>query len=220
MDRTGKTRNTIWIERTKRDAFDLLQTALDKSEDKDEQDRVQEEITLFKERGWVEYIPILVKLIRTYKSLSDIMPVWMNLSALDSYVLYKICKSEVVGKRLKWSKDTRMLEDERSKVILFNDALRLSINVRNIVSNSHLLRRNEELRRPLDEILLDSGLNYEILEIDRSDLSITQLVVVSTGDIPKKDIDVILNEKKESSKEETDILRKYLILNFEVRLGI
>lgn len=220
MDRTEKTRNTIRIERTQRDALDLLQTALDKSEDKDEQDRVQEEITLFEERGWVEYIPILVKLIRTYKSLSDIMPVWMNLSALDSYVLYKICKSEVVGKRLKWSKDTKMLRDNRSKGILFNDALRLSINVRNIVSNSHLLRRNEELRRPLDEILLDSGLNYEMLEIDRSDLSITQLVVVSTGDIPKKDIDVILNEKKESSKEETDILRKYLIIHFDVRLGI
>ena len=220
MDRTGKSRNTIRIERTKRDAFDLLQTALDKSEDKDEQDRVREETTLFEERGWVEYIPILVKLIRTYKSLSDHMPIYMNLSALDSYVLYKLCSSEIIGKRLKWSKDRKMLEDEKSKGILFNDALRLGIKILNIVPNKHLLRRNENLRRPLDEILLNSGLNYEMLEITRSDLSVSQLVIVSTGDIPKKDIDVILNERKESSKEETDILRKYLILNFEVRLGI
>lgn len=220
MDRTGTSRNKIQIERTKREALDLLQMALDRSKDKDEQDRVREEITLFEERGWVEYIPILEKLIREYERLSDIMPVWMNLSALDSYVLYKICRSKVTGKHLKWSKDTNMLNDERSKGILFNDALRLSIDVRNMVSNSHLLRRNEEIRRPLDEILLESGLNYEILETRRTDLSIEQLIIVSTGDIPKKDIDVVLNEKKESSKEETDILRKYLILNFEVRLGI
>lgn len=194
--------------------------ALDRSKDKDEQDRVQEEITLFEERGWVEYIPILKNLLREYESLSEKSPVWMNLSALDSYVLYKVCRSKPVGKHLKWSKDTKMLEDKKSKGILFNDALRLGIKVRNIVRYNHLLRRNEILRRPLDEILMDSGLNYEIVEIDRSDLSITQLVIVSTGDIPKKDIDVILNEKKESSKEESDILRKHLIIHFDVRLGI
>lgn len=199
------------IERTKDRAYRLFRNALNSCETEAEKERVKEEISLFEGRGWVEYFSVLEKLISEFRDLSGEMPVYMNKSVLDSYAMYRTRNI---------FKDNKLLRDEKAKGILFNDALRLDISVYNAEFNKQLLRRNEIIRRPLDEILLESGLNYEILETRRTDLSIEQLIIVSTSDIPKKDIDVILNEKKESSKEETDILRKYLILNFKVRLGI
>ena len=176
-----------------------------------EKNRIDAEFTLFEERGWERYILLLSEIMKALKE-KGVTGVSKGGSAWDSYVLGKLCieKSDELKK---------LLSDEKGRRILFNDALRMNWNV-SLLFNEFTLRGIIELDAVLDPLVKESGLQMKqtVQEVhssgrrDNGRRTFVEYVVLSVKSIPEEDMFLILNEKRESSPEEADRLRKYLII--------
>lgn len=165
----------------------------------EEKARIMEEDDLFEKRGWKKYI------LAIGKYFPDGMQYpwdFFGGSVRDSYLLYKVSFPNKVN--------TTLLTNEKAKKILFNDALRLKIKYINVNTLSRGIL--EEFQRKLDNMYSVLGLKYKEKLIQNNE----ERIIVSNTDIPTEDFDLINNEERDSTEEENEVLRRYLIIVLKV----
>lgn len=171
---------------------------------KDEYDRVFEEINLIGSRGWEPFILLLSEVLTKKRS----WPIDLSGSDMDSYLLY-LADGENNG-----CKNIDKLNNQKSRDIFFNDALRLNLN---IVCAFQDILDTETLNLVNDINSIAESLNLTVHKMDETGL---WLAISKTGEIPDKDVEMIKNEKAESSPKEAEILRKYLLIKIGKWKGI
>ena len=172
----------------------------------EEKARIMEEDDLFEKRGWKKYI------LAIGKYFPDGMQYpwdFFGGSVRDSYLLYKVSFPNKVNSTL--------LKNKEAKNILFNDALRLKIKYINVDTLSKGIL--EEFQGKLKNMSSVLGLEYIRESIQNNKEKIKEKneerIIVSNTVIPTEDLDLIKNEKKDSTEEENEVLRKYLIIMLE-----
>ena len=177
---------------------------------KEEKARIMEEDMLFEERGWKKYILFIGNCFSEDRKAD-----WNSYggSARDSYLLYKVSFPDTVN--------TTLLTNEEAKSILFNDALRLKIKYIHVDTLSKGIL--EEFQGKLKNMSSVLGLEYNRESIQNNKEKIKEKneerIIVSNTVIPTEDLDLIKNEKKDSTEEENEVLRKYLIIMLEYYTG-
>ena len=186
----------------------LVQFVKEHSEDKEESARIEEETRLFEERLWEQYILFLSNLLHELRHL-EALPT-LSKSALDSYFLFKAENGPSINRD--------KLRDDKAKSILLNDALRLDIN---------LVCMHDFWKEKLQSInnIIESNINdFNLFSAERLNMSTqdkaSETLILSTSKIPEADINIIMNEKTESTKAESEILRKYLIIRISIHNAI
>lgn len=186
----------------------LVQYVREHSTDKEEIARIEEEIRLFEERGWEEYVLFLANLLPRLNK-SEALP-FLSKSALDSYFLYKAENGSSINQD--------RLRNDKAKGILFNDALRLDIKL--VWMRSYW----EEKIRVFNDIFKSEIKKHGLFSSERQTLNtkddVSETVILSTSEIPEKDVEIIMNEKPDSTGSESGILRKYLIIRISIHNGI
>ena len=184
---------------------DLLNYVLSISNE-EEKARIMEEDELFEKRGWKKYILAIGKYFPEERRFSSDD---FGRSARDSYLLYKVSFPDTVN--------TTLLTNEEAKSILFNDALRLKIKYIHVDTLSKGIL--EEFQGKLKNMSSVLGLEYIRESIQNNKEKIKEKneerIIVSNTVIPTEDLDLIKNEKKDSTEEENEVLRKYLIIMLE-----
>ena len=176
--------------------------------DDDEIKRIDKEDRLFHDRGWEKYILFLANVL---VDLSDILCM-TGLSALDSYVLFKAVHPE--------EKNLRLLHSVYSEEVLFNDALRLSVDIV-YAFEDRLIKLAREVSEVLEYHFREEGLQYHESIIPNSQYSHgSELIIVGNEFPSEKDRNVVLSEKRESTEEENSILRRYLLIRVNMHHGI
>lgn len=188
---------------------DLLNYVLSISKE-EEKARIMEEDDLFEKRGWKKYI------LAIGKYFPDGMQYpcdFFGGSVRDSYLLYKVSFPNKINRTL--------LENKEAKNILFNDALRLKIKYIHVDTLS--IGILEEFQGKLKNMSSVLGLEYIRESIRNNKEKIKEKneerIIVSNTVIPTEDLDLIKNEKKDSTEEENEVLRKYLIIMLEYYTG-
>ena len=177
---------------------------------KEEKARIMEEDMLFEERGWKKYILFIGNCFSEDRKAD-----WNSYggSARDSYLLYKVSFPDTVN--------TTLLTNEEAKSILFNDALRLKIKYIHVDTLSKGIL--EEFQGKLKNMSSVLGLEYNRESIQNNKEKIKEKneerIIVSNTVIPTEDLDLIKNEKRDSTEEENEVLRKYLIIMLEYYTG-
>ena len=188
---------------------DLLNYVLSISNE-EEKARIMEEDELFEKRGWKKYILAIGKYFPEERRFSSDD---FGRSARDSYLLYKVSFPDTVN--------TTLLTNEEAKSILFNDALRLKIKYIHVDTLSKGIL--EEFQGKLKNMSSVLGLEYIRESIQNNKEKIKEKneerIIVSNTVIPTEDLDLIKNEKKDSTEEENEVLRKYLIIMLEYYTG-
>lgn len=173
---------------------------------KEEKARIMEEDMLFEERGWKKYILFIGNCFSEDRKAD-----WNSYggSARDSYLLYKVSFPDTVN--------TTLLTNEEAKSILFNDALRVRIRYIHVDTLSKGIL--EEFQGKLKNMSSVLGLEYNRESIQNNEEKIKEKneerIIVSNTVIPTEDLDLIKNEKRDSTEEENEVLRKYLIIMLE-----
>ena len=173
---------------------------------KEEKARIMEEDMLFEERGWKKYILFIGNCFSEDRKAD-----WNSYggSARDSYLLYKVSFPDTVN--------TTLLTNEEAKSILFNDALRVRIRYIHVDTLSKGIL--EEFQGKLKNMSSVLGLEYIRESIQNNKEKIKEKneerIIVSNTVIPTEDLDLIKNEKRDSTEEENEVLRKYLIIMLE-----
>ena len=177
---------------------------------KEEKARIMEEDMLFEERGWKKYILFIGNCFSEDRKAD-----WNSYggSARDSYLLYKVSFPDTVN--------TTLLTNEEAKSILFNDALRVRIRYIHVDTLSKGIL--EEFQGKLKNMSSVLGLEYNRESIQNNKEKIKEKneerIIVSNTVIPTEDLDLIKNEKRDSTEEENEVLRKYLIIMLEYYTG-
>lgn len=163
--------------------------------DKEELERVKQEFKLFEQRKWENYILFSIRL----------------LSRIDEFLGGSIRDSYVVRKYLKKSKDESWLRHQNSKEILFNDALRLNIEIIRVVSHfeKEFLKVNDLFESTINE--------FNFYRKETLTKSNSEILILSDKKISNELLNVILNEKKNSTDEEIELLRSVLIINITLK---
>ncbi len=177
-----------------------------------ERKRIADEFALFEERGWEKYVLLLAAVMKA----SGNRPYFgEGGSACDSCVLDKCRKGNDGGRKL--------LSDRRGREILFNDALRLTYHIE-WPHNDYTDDSVKKLDSILDPIVRTSGLfvtqklfSYSPVEgCDNLKRRRVEYIVLSDTPLGDEDFALILNERRESTAEEAERLRKYLIIRVTV----
>ena len=171
-----------------------------------EKKRVEKEFVLFEERGWEKYILLMAEIMKAMNARPEFC--LEGGSVCDSYALGKYRTGE--------TGELRLLLNEKGRQILFNDALRM-----NYVLNEpgELMMENVgKLDDVLDPAVLSSGLfkAQRLYEDTTNDPLIAgrmlEFLVLSTKPIDEDDMDLIVNETRNSTPGEAERLREYLIV--------
>ena len=157
----------------------LVQYVREHSTDKEEIARIEEEIRLFEERGWEEYVLFLANLLPRLNK-SEALP-FLSKSALDSYFLYKAENGSSINQD--------RLRNDKAKGILFNDALRLDIKL--VWMRSYW----EEKLRVFNDIFKSEIKRHGLFSSERQTLNtkddVSETVILSTSEIPEKDVEIM-----------------------------
>ena len=183
----------------------LFGTIYKHDNNQDEYDRVFDEVSLIAQRGWEPFILLLSEVMTRKRS----WPIELCGSAMDSYLLYL-----AAGENNDDRKNIDKLNYQKSRDIFFNDALRLNLN---IVCAFQDILDTETLNLLNDINSIAESLNLIVHKMDETGL---WLAISKTGEIPDKDVEMIKNEKAESSPIEAEILRKYLLIKIGKWKGI
>lgn len=188
--------------RTYGELIDTVKNSSNESERK----RINEELELFSNRKWEDYILFASNLISEIAG-SDI-PIVKGLSACDSYLVKKSSCLNMV--------DSDLLNSSYSREILFNDTLRLEIDACNPWGDhdSTAIFANNAI----ESCIKESGLYYcEQLLQNKNGIG-KELIIISKEPITEADKEIIISEKKTSTEEEKTVLYKYLLLTFLVKV--
>lgn len=179
--------------------------------------RINEEDELFQKRDWCQYIRFVVEVNNEIKNKNTYCDEW--LSAMDSYFIFKACNPNLVNEDL--------LNDENAKCILFNDALRLRIN---IIDPNDPWGENKtnvvfESTKILDEIFerqissFDFKYKHVLLDYNQ-DNGGTELFVISKDNVTNEEFEIMKNvlSKKDTNEEENKLLYKNLFVTIFARI--
>ena len=109
-----------------------------------------------------------------------------------------------------------MTNDDKQRQILFNDALRLDA-FSPICFEGSVADSRAKIMDQIRCYLKEYGLFYKEVIFDNEKAeSNTLLIISNSNNIPDEDVDVILNETKESSDSEAEVLRKYFLLTIRM----
>lgn len=183
----------------------VFRTIYKHDNNQDEYDRVFDEVSLIAQRGWEPFILLLSEVITKMRS----WPIELSGPAMDSYLLYL-----ATGENSDDRKNIDKLNYQKSRDIFFNDALRLNLN---IVCAFQDILDTETLNLLNDINSIAESLNLIVHKMDETGL---WLAISKTGEIPDKDVEMIKNEKADSSPREAEILRKYLLIKIGKWKGI
>ena len=171
--------------------------------------RLEEEVALFEDRQWCNYVALLSELIPYLEK--------------EHFILWKSARNSYLLNKAIYFSERDITNDHKQKAILFNDALRLDAFTPICFESSVAAFR----AKIMDQILCylkEYGLFYKEVVFDNEKAeSNTLLIISNSNNIPDEDVDVILNETKESSGSEAEVLRKYFLLTIriaECSLGI
>ena len=171
------------------------------------------------EAEWQKYIAFICALL---KESNKCFYAYLSGSALDSYIVYKYAKAEkleighIYHMFRNGARDigNRLLKSEKAKEILFNDALRFNIEV--VGLRLVLSEWMTEYNGILESVINESGLYRK----KRLKGNSSQLLILSNDEITERELDIIEAETGASSPEETEMLRKPLIICISVKHGL
>ncbi len=177
-----------------------------------EVDRLVEELDLFEERGWNQYIAFTINYLR---EMNDKVKFFFpSLSVMDSLFVNKAINPE--------GNYEKLLSKKHSKDILFNDALRLGIDVvyADPQELAYLGRLSMLIAKEFITRFRLPSKAKGIMSKESEGVTSNVLCAISTSNIPEEDFDIVYNEKKDGPREEINTLRKYLIFHFKTKVGI
>ena len=177
-----------------------------------EVDRLVEELDLFEERGWNQYIAFAINYLR---EMNDKVKFFFpSLSVMDSLFVNKAINPE--------GNYEKLLSKKHSKDILFNDALRLGIDVvyADPQELAYLGRLSMLIAKEFITRFRLPSKAKGIMSKESEGVTSNVLCAISTNSIPEEDFDIVYNEKKDGPREEINTLRKYLIFHFKTKVGI
>ena len=179
---------------------------------KEELDRINEELELFEERGWNQYVAFAVNLIQELDE--KVKFYFPSLSVMDSLFINKAVRPE-------YNYD-KLLSKQHSKDILFNDALRLGIDI--VYADPEELLYLTKLASFISEEYLKrfrlcaraKGIPSKRL-VGKYDKIVC---AVSPRRVPNNDFEIIFNEKRDGPREEINVLNNYLLIYVTSKVGI
>ena len=171
--------------------------------------RIVTEISLFIDRGWQDYIALAVNILNEVEE--KVKFCFTGLSLLDSLFVLKATNRYVPD---------NFVKKDRPFNILFNDALRLSIEV--------VYASREEL------IYLSRLTHFIVTELATLNRFHTRqkvafkpgheyrdcLIAVSKKRVPEEDFRIIVNETSDGPREEINTLHKYFLVYLSCHQGI
>lgn len=177
----------------------------------DEKIRIGEELDLFEERGWNDYVALAINIIDEVEE--KVKFCFTGFSALDSLFVLK-----ATGKYI----PDNFINKEHAKDILFNDAFRLKIEVvyayRKELSYyyrltnfivSELVRMNPNLKHYSKTFSSKIESSKRIFAITKNNTKTTP-----------EDLRIIENEKRDGPREEINVLSKYFLVYLSSHQGI
>lgn len=177
-----------------------------------EVDRLVEELDLFEERGWNQYIAFAINFLREMNEKVKFF--FPSLSVMDSLFVNKAINPE--------GNYEKLLSKKHSKDILFNDALRLGIDVvyADPQELAYLGRLSMLIAKEFITRFRLSSKAKGIMSKESDGVTSNVLCAISTSNIPEDDFNIVYSEKKDGPREEINTLRKYLIFHFKTKVGI
>lgn len=175
----------------------------------DEMARIATEICLFKDRGWEDYIALAVNILNEVEE--KVKFCFTGLSVMDSLFILKATNRSV---------PENFANKERPFQILFNDALRLSIEVvyasrRELIYLSHLTHFIVTELSAMNRFHTRQKVAFR-----RNRESRDCLIAVSKKAVPDKDFNIIVNETSDGPREEIETLHKYFLIYLSCHQGI
>jgi len=176
--------------------------------DKEETQRISEEIELFEKRNWNNYVYFLIGLLKELPICT-----YIGGSIANSYLIRKIF--------IEFEKDEEaFLNRTLVKEILFNDALRLRLDMPGpfTVIEKRINKILEYINNKISEIGFYKKEISEIHGYKRGYVkSITKLIVLSERELTEDEFTTIINEKRDSTEEENVLLRSILIIKINAK---
>ena len=178
----------------------------------EEIDRLYEELDLFEERGWNNYVAFTVNYL---KEMTDKVRLFFPyLSAMDSLFINKALYPN--------QNFDYLLNKKHSKDILFNDAFRLGVRI--VCADPIELNYLNHLSAVIFEEFLKMSRLYSFARgvPDKEKVGLFDHLVcaISSNRVPKDDFEVIFNEEKDGPRDEINVLSKYLIVYVSCKVGI
>lgn len=175
----------------------------------DEICRISIEIALFHERGWEDYIALAINILNEVEG--KVKFCFTGLSALDSLFVLKATNKYIPD---------NFVKKERPFNILFNDALRLSIEV--VYANrKELIYLSRLTHFIVTNLCAMSGFHTrQKVTFKRGHEHGYCKIAVSKNAVSDKDFRIIANETSDGPREEIDTLHKYFLLNLSCHQGI
>lgn len=195
---------------------EMIQDILKKSND-EEKSIITKEDELFKNRKWEKYILAVVNFFNDAHVENFESDISFGGSATDSYIIQKATGfiSRMIGNPCR----------QRSREILFNDALRVFCEV-----HTGFLKMEElkKIYNQLSTFLTNYDLNYKHVVIPNNYGShygiaskTAEVFIISNNDIPSEYVDIVKNERYvEETEDERSILRGLMLVYFSTISGL
>jgi len=179
---------------------------------KEELERINEELELFEAKGWNTYIAFAINFLKEIEEKVKFF--FPNLSVMDSLFVNKALHPN-------YNYD-KFLSKKHSKDILFNDALRLSIDIV-YADNEERLYLNRLTAFIFKEYLARYHLYSRAKGVpDKYKVGVFNKIVcaISPSKVPNDDFSVVFNEQRDGPREEINILNKYFLVYITSKVGI
>lgn len=171
--------------------------------------RIDEELVLFEDRGWNDFIAFSINLIQELDDKFHFC--FPHLSVMDSLF---VRKALYPNDDYAW-----FLRKQRPRDILFVDALRLGIEI--IEGDPKSLAYLSELNAFIvTNYARFCNMKYRGRVLERKPAHGRMVLAMHPNYVPSADFNVIANERKDGPREEIDILRRYLIVDITYRVGM
>ena len=174
----------------------------------DEICRIATEIALFHERGWEDYIALAINILNEVEG--KVKFCFTGLSVLDSLFVLKATNKYVPD---------NFVKKERPFDILFNDALRLSIEVV-YAERKELIYLSRLTHFIVTQLSAMSRFHTRQKVSFKRNQDSKCTIAVSKKRVPDEDMRIIANEKNDGPREEIDTLHKYFLIYLSCHQGI
>ncbi len=190
----------------------IKETVLHLPNSKEEYDRLLEELELFEAKGWNDYVAFAINLLREMEEKVKFF--FPSLSVMDSLFVRKALHPQY--------KYDDFVNEQHSKEMLFNDALRLGIDI--VYADKEELMYLTKLASFIsEEFLKRCHLCARAKGIpSKTQVGKFEKIVCAVSDkrVPTNEFEIIFNEQKDGPREEIDVLNNYLLIYVENHIGI
>ena len=175
----------------------------------DEMARIATEVCLFIDRGWEDYIALAINILNEVEE--KVKFCFTGLSVLDSLFVLKATHKHV---------PENFANKDRPFQILFNDALRLSIEVV-YASRKELFYLNHLTHFIVTDLAsMNRFHTRQKVAFKRGHEFRDCTIAISKKPVPDKDFNIIVNETSDGPREEIKTLHKYFLIYLSCHQGI